>query len=164
MGKRALLPFKCGRTSLSVECLTTFFIINACRSEQIRSNAMAVKKNVKKSSNGRVEWKGSYNYYLRSQDKEGIKKLSNKTEDVLGRWQELIDRGYKCSASIEVQERFYTVTAFANQGSSPNAGYSLSIRHADFFVAINAVWFVIAEVYEWEQWDDLGQGALPYEW
>jgi hypothetical protein len=163
MGRKALTPLIGGRTSLSVECLATYFIINGYISERI-VNAMSVKKNVKQSSNGKVDWKGSYNYYLTSADKTGIKKLSVKSEDVLARWRELMDRGYKCSATADTLERFYTVTAFANQDHVPNAGYSLSLRHSDFFVAVNAVWFVVAEKYNWEMWEDVGQEELPFSW
>lgn len=124
---------------------------------------MAVKKDVKKS-NGRIEWLGSYNYYLTTTDKAGIKKLSIHEKDVLLRLAELVDHGYKVSMTQDTLERFYTLTAFANQPGSPNAGYSMSLRHSDFQVAANALWFVVATVMGWERWDNLGQDELPFNW
>ena len=150
---------------MSIECLTTFFIINGRMSQMIKAGeVMTVKKNVKKGSNGRVEWLGSYNYYLTESDKKGIKEMQIKPGDVLGRLQELVDAGYKVSMTLDTKERFYTVTAFASQVSSPNAGYSMSLRHSDSLVAVNALWHVVATVMGWEQWENLGQDELPFNW
>lgn len=153
-----------GQTFMPIECLTTFFIINGHASLKIRNGTMAVKKNVKQNGDGKVEWQGSYNYYLTTADKAGIKKMGVGPQEILGRWAELLAHGYKVSASIDGEERFYTVTAYNADKSCPNAGYSLSQRHSDLFTAINAVWFVIAEVYGWEVWEDIGQPELAFNW
>jgi hypothetical protein len=162
-GKRASAQKLSG--AMPLECLTTFFMVNGHVSQIIKAGAnMTVKKNVKKAAGGRIEWLGSYNYYLTTADKAGIKKLSIKSDDVLARFQELVDSGYKVSVTLDSEERFYTVTAFASQRTSPNAGYSMSLRHSDSLVAINALWHVVATVMTWERWENLGQDELPFNW
>lgn len=112
----------------------------------------------------KVKWLGSFNYFLTEVEKKAIKQLDFGWESHFQRLHELTGNGYKVSFTEEKKGRFYAVTAYANQPDHVNAGWSLTQFHGDTKVALAALWYIVAEVHNWESWPAEKQLDFPYNW
>lgn len=62
------------------------------------------------------------------------------------------EQGYKISVSYATKQEFYTVTLYGNTFGESNAGYAMSIRHADAMVCVSAFLWLFEDTSMSEDW------------
>lgn len=106
---------------------------------------MATKRKPKpgQSGYGKVVFQGFVNVYLNKQEKEKIKANVLTTDGAVEFIQMVCEAGYKLTVSQSADGKTYTATAYGNDFTKPNAGYAMSLRHADFLTALSALFHVL---------------------
>jgi len=98
---------------------------------------------------GTVKFRGFIKVALKDHEKKQIKANLLGEADAMGFIHELTGNGYKFSLSLSNDGKFYTATAYCNDFRKANAGYGLSMRHADYLVAITCLqWCFALEGYD----------------
>lgn len=120
------------------------------------------KKKVEKD--GKVEFKGYARFELNAAHKAAIGRLFQEELSIWVLMERLAEHGYKVSFTYRDAQDAFQVTAYGNVPDNPNAGYALSFWHSDITKAISALYFVIAEVYQWSGWDNLNGYDNTYDW
>lgn len=101
-----------------------------------------------KSSAGadkKVTWQGFVNVYLNRQEKEHIKKNVLSDSAAVEFISEAAENGYKFSVSYAAKAGYYTATLYGNTAGGANAGWAMSLRHADFLTALSALHHVVSQ-------------------
>ena len=93
----------------------------------------------------KVTWRGFVNVYLNPQEKDYVKNHILSDAQIVEFIGEAAENGYKYSATYSRHGNFFTVTLYGNTPGQPNAGYAMSLRHADFATAVSALSFVVGE-------------------
>ena len=113
---------------------------------------------------GTVKFRGFVKVSLKEQEKKQIKANLLDEAGCTGFIHELVGNGYKYSLSLSSDGKFYTATAYCNDFRKANAGYGLSMRHADYLVAITALqWCFGLEGYD-SDWAEVWGVADDNDW
>lgn len=116
------------------------------------------------NAGSKARWRGSFNYTLTEAEKKAVKKLGDEPKLVWARLHELTDLGYKVSFQEDSRGRYKMATAYAFPAEHDNAGWSMSMFHQDVVVCLNALWFVIVEVFDRGVWPDEKQLDMRFDW
>ena len=92
-----------------------------------------------KRSSPRAEWAGFVNVYLTSAEKTDIKKNVLTDLGIVDFISNIAEAGYKFSITHTESGGFYSATLYGQWAGRPNAGYAMSLKHADLVVAITAL-------------------------
>ena len=96
-------------------------------------------------ANKKVEFQGFLSLSLSPQEKKHVKDNILDFASITQMVQDVVFTGYKVSFSFSKREDCWTVTAYGNQIGHLDAGYAMSIRHADFDTACSALHFCLEE-------------------
>ena len=102
-------------------------------------------KKPKAATPGKVTWKGFVNVYLSKEDKDYVKRNMLTDSAAVEFILEAAENGYKFSETFTSSSSFHTVTLYGNDAGRPNAGYAMSLRHADFLTALSALHHVVSQ-------------------
>lgn len=100
------------------------------------------------SENG---WRGFINVDLNAADKKAVKKSIMSLEDSTNWLLDMAQNGYKFSVNFVLEGKTWIVSLTAKEG--PNKGLTLTQRHADYFVAVAALYYshTMKLMGDWEQ-------------
>ena len=125
---------------------------------------MARKKGKTVEDGNKRKWNGYFNYSLTKADKTAVRELADDSERIRPSLSELVERGYRVSISISDSDGVATVTATGQGEGHANAGYSLSMRHIDYEIALLALWHVIAQKFQWASWQQSEEALDEFSW
>lgn len=99
----------------------------------------------KEAPTDKVTWQGFVNVYLNSQEKKQIKENLLSEDHAFIFIQTAAEVGYKFSLTYSEKGGFYSATLYGNTPGGANAGFAMSLRHADACTAISALSFAVGE-------------------
>lgn len=124
---------------------------------------MATKKS-KTPADEKVQWQGFVNVYLTRQEKEHVKSNPLDYADAVQFLADAAEAGYKVSVSYTPKPGFFTVTLYGNVPGHVNAGWAMSLRHADLLVAVSAANHVAGEDGLNSDWSERFDTASGHDW
>lgn len=124
---------------------------------------MALKKS-KKVEDEKVLWQGFVNVYLTRQEKEYVKNNPLDYPDACQFIADAGEAGYKVSVTYTEKPGYFTVTLYGNRVGHPNAGWAMSLRHADFLVALSALHHVAGQDGLNSDWAERFDTASGHDW
>lgn len=124
---------------------------------------MAIKK-AKGPADDKVQWQGFVNVYLNRTEKEHVKEHPLDYAAALQFLADCAEAGYKVSQTYTEKPGYFTVTLYGNRPGHPNAGWAMSLRHADFLVAVSALHHVAGEDGLTSDWGERFDTASGHDW
>lgn len=110
--------------------------------------------------NGNDGWRGFSNVPLNAAQKKAAKALKWGGKECFAYLQMLLDAGYKVTFTADGENHAYAISA---TGRVDNVGLTMSQRHADLYVAVEAHSVAHFQVTE-ERWPDPMQPTLDLDW
>lgn len=115
-------------------------------------------------NDGKVKFRGFISVSLNKQEKAAIKNNILNDADCMEFIVQAGELGYKVSTSFNPDKEFFTVSLYGSHKDNPNAGYSMSIFHADLRTAITALHFVLSEEGMAADWGERYDVAGDNDW
>lgn len=124
---------------------------------------MALKKAPPPAAD-KVKWQGFVNVYLTRTEKDYVKENPLDYAEALQFLGDAAEAGYKVSISYTDNPGFYTVTLYGNRSGGVNAGWAMSLRHADLLVAVSAINHVAGQDGLKSDWGERYDTATGHDW
>lgn len=124
---------------------------------------MAQKKATAPSAD-KVKWQGFVNVYLTRTEKDYVKQNPLDYAAALQFLADAAEAGYKASISYSERPGFFTVTLYGNVPGGVNAGWAMSLRHADLLVAVSALHHVAGQDSLKSDWGERFDTASGHDW
>lgn len=112
----------------------------------------------------KVQWQGFVNVYLTREEKQLVKDNPLDYADACQFIADAAEAGYKISVTYTEKPGFFTVTLYGNQPGHPNAGWAMSLRHADLLTAVSALHHVAGEDGLNSDWGERFDTASGHDW
>lgn len=114
----------------------------------------------------KAEWIGFQNIRLEKAHKKEIKKLEKEmTPEKLFWWlAELTEQGYQVSLSSDYEHDCTVAALTGKETDCPNAGYTMTQRHADPKVALLALWYAHVKIADGGKWEEAQEDWNSVEW
>lgn len=124
---------------------------------------MATKKTAKPADE-KVQWQGFVNVHLTRTEKDHVKQHALDADGAVQFIADATEAGYKVSWTYTEKPGFYTVTLYGNRPGHPNAGWAMSLRHADLLVALSALHHVAGEDGLNSDWSERFDTTNGHDW
>lgn len=112
----------------------------------------------------KVTWQGFVNVYLNKTEKDYVKEHPLDYAGALQFIADAAEAGYKVSQTYTKQPGFFTITLYGNRPGHPNAGWAMSLRHADFLIALSALHHVAGQDGLNSDWAERFDTASGHDW
>lgn len=162
-GRATALFNKNDRSGLHVKIRDSGAVVFTSPNTHKRGITMATKK-TKGPDAEKVQWQGFVNVYLTRTEKDHVKRNPLPYPEALGFLADAAASGYKVSVSWSERPGFFTVTLYGNLPGHPNAGWAMSIRHADILTAVSALHHVAGQDGLKSDWGERFDTASGHDW
>lgn len=107
----------------------------------------------KASSRKKSTWNGFFNYALSDEERAGIRKLvDGKQAPEVGKYVlEMLEQNYKLSITFNESASVFVCSCTGKAGNL-NEGWTFTLSHVQFDVAVMGVWFVCSTIFDWGEW------------
>lgn len=112
----------------------------------------------------KAKWLGFINVYLSKEEKASIKANLLSYPMAIDFLSGCAEDGYKVSMSHSERGKFFSVTLFGQYEGKPNAGFAMSLKHADMLTAITALEHCKAEAEPSGDWSDRFTSSAGNDW